>query len=129
MDERHDILELARFLTELSVIDYFFVIHRPSSVALAALMNSMDEIPSVSQQARDEFMAEIAKISSLDPKKQDIHDCQNRLQLLYAQGGYARPTTAPESRTESISPVCVTYGCTPPPQRSERAPVESAKSS
>lgn len=113
MDERHDTLELARFLTELSIIDYYFVIHRPSSVALAALLNAMEEISGVSEAAREDFLLEVSKIKNLDADGQDVADCRNRLQLLYAQGGYTRPMPITESRAETISPVCVSYGCTP----------------
>jgi len=37
--------ELARFLTELSVCDYFFVTIRPSTVALASIMIAAQEVP------------------------------------------------------------------------------------
>lgn len=113
MDQRHDILELARFLTELSVIDYYFVIHRPSSVALAALMNALEEIPDLQLSAREDISRELEKSADLDPAAPAVVECRNRLRLLYAQGGYARPTT--ETRTETISPVCVSYGCQPQP--------------
>ena len=111
MDNRHDILELARFLTELSVIDYYFVSKKASSVALAALLNAMDEIAEVSSEAKSDFARELQRVESLsmDP---DTLDCRERLRLLYAQGGYSRPETRSETRDEAISPVCVSYGLT-----------------
>lgn len=113
MGERHDIWELSRFLTELSVIDYYFVIHKPSTVALAALLNSLEDMHSVAQAAKDEFLAEISKVAALNPARQEVLDCRNRLRLLYAQGEYTRPTVAAEIRTETVSPVCVSYGVNP----------------
>lgn len=117
MDVRHDILELARFLTELSVIDYYFVSHRQSSVGLAALLFAMDESPALPEQVRKEFLAEMGKVAHLDPDSAPVHDCRDRLQLLYDQGGYSRMVTTavvtPETRAETVSPVCVTYGCVP----------------
>ena len=47
-----------------------------------------------------------------DPSHPDVPECRNRLRLLYAQGGYSRPTPErADPRGESISPVCVSYGC------------------
>ena len=110
MDTRHEILELARFLTELSVIDYFFVVHRPSVVATAALLNSVENVPGASSAIGD-FAKEIKRVPSLDPSSPDVHECRERLRLLYAQGGYARPAATNATRDEAISPVCVSYGC------------------
>jgi hypothetical protein len=112
MEARHDLLELARFLTELSVIDYFFVIHKQSSVGLASLLFAMDEIPSLTDQVREEFLLEIGKVALLDHGSSQVQDCRDRLRLLYAQGGYGRAAAA-ETRTETVSPVCVSYGCVP----------------
>ena len=39
---RHDVAELARFLTELSVCDYGLATKRPSSVALACIVNAVE---------------------------------------------------------------------------------------
>lgn len=113
MDERHDILEMARFLTELSVIDYFFVIHRPSDVAYAALLNSMEVVPSASV-AVPEFVQEVKKFIQPNFEDGTVQECRTRLRLLYAQGAYTRSSEQQHrvvSREESISPVCVSYGC------------------
>jgi hypothetical protein len=113
MDDRHAILELARFLTELSVIDYFFVIHKPSVVALAAILNAMEDI-STANLAIPTFCNEIKNSTPLDPSDSDVFDCCTRLRLLYAQGGYAHASTErTEFRSETVSPVCVSYGCQP----------------
>ena len=109
INDRHSILELARFLTELSVIDYFFVLHKPSVVAFAALLTSMEEIPG----ARDgipTFCNEVLMSTTLDSSSEEVSDCRKRLRLLYAQGGYANPGTAQDNRSDSISPVSVAYG-------------------
>jgi len=112
MEVRHDILELARFLSELSVIDYFFVDHRPSSVALAALTHAIEDIPGVSESAQINFLSELDRVPGLDANSQEVQECRNRLRLQYAQGGYVRQDeNREESRTETVSPVCVS---TPP---------------
>lgn len=112
MDVRYDILELTRFLTELSVIDYYFVGQRHSAVALAALFNAMEAIPGVSESAIYDLKRELRRLPSLDPSQADVEDCARRLRVLYAQGGYERPetSTGAETRNDSVSPVCVSYG-------------------
>jgi hypothetical protein len=115
MDQRYDILEMSRFLTELSVIDYFFVLHRPSVVALAALLNAMELIPAVSETAENDLKHELKCVSGLDPCRLEVEQCRDRLQLLYSQGGYDCPETvdAGHTRTETVSPVCVSHGVYP----------------
>ena len=120
MDARYDILELARFLTELSVIDYFFVVHRPSNVALAALLNAIEASPGASTSAQLELVSELRRVPGLDPNCQEVLECRNRLKVLYSQGGYTRPEVlaredrdgvgevlAREVRDDTISPVSV----------------------
>lgn len=111
MDARHDTLELSRFLTELGVMDYFFVLHRPSTIALAAILNALEEIPSVPHQTQSVLLSQIQHNTSLDVFSTDIDECRARLRLHYIQGGYARPSsTVQTNRNSAISPVSVTYG-------------------
>jgi hypothetical protein len=111
MDTRHDILELSHFLTELSVIDYFFVGHRPSVVALAALLNSLEAVPGASDSSLHDYEMELKRVPGLDPSSPEVLDCRDRLQILYKQGGYNRPEIVPgEDRDETVSPVCVSQG-------------------
>jgi Cyclin, C-terminal domain len=114
---RHDILELSRFLTELSVIDYYFVSHRPSDIAMSAILNAMELIPSIPEALVQSFLQDVTSRSCLDVQRAEIVECQQRLRLLYAQGGYSHGTemsaanvVAFDCRNESISPVCVSYG-------------------
>ena len=112
VDERHAVLELARFLTELSVIDYFFVTKKPSTVALAALLNAIED-SACGADCANIFSAEVKKSTPIDPTGDDVWNCRNRLRQLYAQGGYANQSNqSTDSRNDSISPVCVSYGVT-----------------
>ncbi|KAG7361967.1 cyclin-like protein [Nitzschia inconspicua] len=112
METRYEILELARFLTELSVIDYYFVIHRSSDVALAALLNSMEAVTGSTNLSLTGFEQELARIAGgLDPLKKEVLECRDRLLVLYTQGGYSRPDIAGrETRDDTVSPVCVSFG-------------------
>jgi len=49
------LVDQTAFLVELSVLDYYFVSFRPSTVALAALFNAMDEDPEVTARSRNPF--------------------------------------------------------------------------
>jgi Cyclin, C-terminal domain len=112
MESRYEILELARFLTELSVIDYYFVTHRSSDVALAALLNSMEAATGTNDTALMGFQQELSRVAGgLDPLKKEVLECRDRLHVLYTQGGYSRPEiTGRETRDETVSPVCVSFG-------------------
>lgn len=112
MDVRNDILELTRFLTELSVIDYFFVGKRHSAVAVAALFNAMELIPSVPDSTILDLRRELRRLPTLEPVEPQVAECGRRLSVLYAQGGYERPEVLPdtETRNDSFSPVCVSFG-------------------
>lgn len=113
LDARHATLELSRFLTELSVMDFFFVPYRASTVALAAILNSMDSIPTVPPSAQLMFAANIQHATNMNPHSLEVNECRARLRLHYQQGGYAPPAQIEnEIRDTSISPVCVTQGIT-----------------
>jgi hypothetical protein len=111
-DARRDLLELSRFLGELSVMDYFFVAHRPSTVALAALLNAMAELPAVPPHVAVTFGSYIGCCLNIDASSVELNECRARLRLHYVQGGYSCPGSSPETenRETSVSPVCVSYG-------------------
>lgn len=108
LDTRCDIFELAKFLIEMSVMDYFFVAHRPSTVATAALLNAMTTI-GVPDDTIVDFAQELLRFRDLDPAQDEVKVCQSRLLALYVQGAYDFPTsvTATDDRTDTISPVSV----------------------
>lgn len=94
-------------------MDYFFVLHRPSTVALAAILNAMEDIPSIPYSAQLMLAAQIKHSTSMNPYSVEVHQCRARLRVHYDHGGYAGPSniaTSPENRDSSISPVCVTHG-------------------
>jgi len=108
---RHDILEHTRFLTELSVIDYFFVTKRSSVVALAALLNAMDNNRALPFSYRAEFLNQLQRLDNFDPNDPEVGECRDRLRELYIQGGYAPNAMSldQEPRAETVSPVSVAH--------------------
>ena len=106
---RHDTLELSRFLTELSVMDYFFVSYLPSTVALAALLNAMENIPGVPYAAQLNLVAHVYHHGGMNPYSKEVNECRDRLRLHYQKGGYTPSGhVIPENRDTAVSPVCVT---------------------
>jgi len=109
MDIRHDIFELSRFLTELSVLDYFFVSKKPSCLAIATLLNALEESEHVSKLARIDFEVHLCGLVNLEHASFEVVECRRRLKQLYLE--FSRPaSTNAETRNETISPVCVSYG-------------------
>lgn len=94
-------------------MDYFFVPYRQSTVALAAVLNAMQELPSVPPHAQSVLLSEIKRQTTMNVFSVDLDECRARLHLHYVQGGYACPSGgAQQSRDCAISPVSVTHGVT-----------------
>jgi hypothetical protein len=116
--EEQGIQDLSQFMVELSVMDYFFVCYKPSEVALAALLNAMDEIfPQRAGQMQFPFQSQL-----LDLQSPAVIACRERLALIYAQANgcpessrnHFKDETEPEQRT--TSPVSVMAGPSTPVQ-------------
>lgn len=107
--EYHEIVEISRFLTELAVCDYFFVTRKPSSVALACILNALgcihDEIKRDSIYSQ--FTRAIQDIAELDCVKYEVEECRERLHEIYLQGGYKKQDQVSLDRFENTSPVGV----------------------
>ena len=82
--------ELARFLCELSVCDYFFVTKRPSSTAIAAIQTAMDHIDRnrLPLRIRTQFLTAIRDVTKLDLNTAEVRECRFRLDEMYRQGSY-----------------------------------------
>lgn len=87
---RHDIGELARFLCELSVCDYFFVTKKPSAIAVAALHTAMDHIDKnrLPSETRAHYLSTIRNVAGLDICSNEVRECRSRLDDMYRQGCY-----------------------------------------
>mmetsp|Transcript_7453 Transcript_7453/g.8521 ORF Transcript_7453/g.8521 Transcript_7453/m.8521 type:complete len:462 (-) Transcript_7453:237-1622(-) len=78
--EEKELDDLAQFMIELSVMDYFFVSYKPSEIALAALLNSMDRLGSQTRQIHFPF-----NCNFVDMHSPAVRACRERLSLIYAQ--------------------------------------------
>lgn len=115
--EENELHDLSQFMIELSVMDYFFVSYKPSEIAMAALLNSMDRLGHKNSSRMNFHITRFIDINS-----PAILACRERLSLIYAQanelGGLEEPdeivrsealvaTTEPSRLQRVISPVSV----------------------
>ena len=104
---RLDVNELAGFLAELSVCDYWFATQRPSSIALAALINAIELQGSykIDPKYKDEFLQQ-AVIVGIDFGKDgnEIIACYKRLRAMYIAGGYTPNLQKSPVGSSSYSP-------------------------
>jgi len=80
---KHRVNEISRFLTELSAMEYAFVSLKPSSIALACILNAMDKLR-VSKQAVRSFTEKILERVLLDTGDEEVKECQEMLNILYS---------------------------------------------
>jgi hypothetical protein len=104
------ILELTRFLTELSVIDYFFATKCSASLAVAALFNSMDLLNLGLTITRCADQLRI--LDDFNPMSDEVMECRGRLLELFVQGDYSYshiidPSAQIIGRIDAVSPICV----------------------
>ena len=88
---RLDVNELAGFLAELSVCDYWFATQRPSSIALAALINAIElqGAYKIDPKYKDEFLQQAVLVGiDFDKDGNEIIACYKRLRAMYIAGGY-----------------------------------------
>ena len=89
--DRHDTNELARFLTELSVCDYWFVTKKPSSIALASLINALElqGEPKIPRNFKIQLLQQLGSCGSDIIYDDEVITCYERLRDMYVAGGYS----------------------------------------
>jgi hypothetical protein len=107
---RHNISELARFMTELSTCDYWFVSKKPSSIALASLVyaTELQGPRRVDPRYNVEFLTRVVDLGIDIACDEEILACYERLRQLFDAAGYMVPTlendpAAPSERV-AVSP-------------------------
>lgn len=87
---RHDVGNLALFLTELSVCDYYFVTRKPSSIAVASIINAIELMgpKKVEPKCKIDFLQNVVHIGIDIANDDEIIECYERLREMYIEGGY-----------------------------------------
>jgi lipoyl(octanoyl) transferase len=81
--------EISRFLTEMCVIDYFFVPFKPSIIAAAALMAAIDILGEsvVDFTTSFHFAHEIKRLTEIDVYCKDVNVCKIRMKNAFQESG------------------------------------------
>lgn len=75
-------------LSELSVADSFFIAKRYSIVALAIIMNSLDEFSrSIDLTIRGQYIREVTRVLGISHDDNTVDSARRRLRLLSAVNG------------------------------------------
>ena len=76
----HEIDEVAQFLTELSVCDYYFVTRKPSSIAMGAIHTAFGNIgeTTLPLHVRHIFFKRVHMIAGIDPFSLEVEECMDR---------------------------------------------------
>mmetsp|Transcript_18423 Transcript_18423/g.29951 ORF Transcript_18423/g.29951 Transcript_18423/m.29951 type:complete len:166 (+) Transcript_18423:3-500(+) len=87
---RADMTELALFLTELSVCDYWFVKRKPSSIAMASILSAIElQGPRAEyHQYQVDFLQQVVNIGVDIAKDEEVVECYDRLRNIFIAGGY-----------------------------------------
>mmetsp|Transcript_21103 Transcript_21103/g.38313 ORF Transcript_21103/g.38313 Transcript_21103/m.38313 type:complete len:352 (+) Transcript_21103:213-1268(+) len=117
----HDVGELSRFMTELSVCDYWFVTKKPSSVALASIVNAIElqGHGRVDPRYKVEFLHRVVDVGMDIANDGEIIECYERLREMYLAGGYQANVDESEGRVDTGSPTGVGAGPEAEPQELE----------
>uniref|UniRef100_A0A7S3VCP7 Cyclin N-terminal domain-containing protein n=1 Tax=Chaetoceros debilis TaxID=122233 RepID=A0A7S3VCP7_9STRA len=96
VQRKAEILEITRFLTEISVCDYFFVPHKPSTIAIAALLTAFDTVGSsvMPSDTRHFFAKRTYELTGLDCFAKEVQDCVLRMKHSFQQSGFSLGTFA-----------------------------------
>ncbi len=109
---KSDVLELARFLSELSVCDYFFVTKNPTSVALACILTAFEGVSNdlLLRKQRQKFVNTVFRVTKINCTIEEVHSCRLRLREVYQRGNYHKPKGGTsERRSGGQSPDNVTH--------------------
>ena len=76
---------LSSFFTELSLCDYYFTTQYPSTVALAAILNSMEilNLSEISSNIHNSFLDQLSVIIDVHYESEEVLEARKRLWIVY----------------------------------------------
>jgi len=108
-----EVKEIGRFLTELSVCDYYFTTHKQSSIGLGAILTAFESFDEITLpiNVRMLFINHVRSLDVIDPLSEEVQECKSRLSATYLQdAGYQQQQNevAPDMNDRGrYSPDCV----------------------
>jgi len=82
-----EVNEVARFLTELSICDYYFTTRKPSSTGLGAVLAAFERFDENTLPLRVQrtFLKLVRSMEVIDPFSDEVQGCKSRLSATYHQ--------------------------------------------
>lgn len=125
---RKEVYEMSKYLTELAVCDSYFIAVPNSVVALASVLNVLEDtnITRISASSLESFKSEVRAVTGLDDNYLSVHAARERLATMFVAS----------SGDSSLHQLSATSGCntgvlltsptsvTPSPSRNERPPLK-----
>lgn len=110
-----EVIEIARFLTEISVCDYgSFITKKPSSIAIAAVLCGMELVgcKKVSEEQFSNFHNRVSSVAGLHFNDPQVQECRAIMHEAFAQGGFSSSAFRTDDNKDhfhngSDSPTCV----------------------
>lgn len=89
-DVYYNIIAITKFLTELSVVDYYFAPLKASSLGLAAILTAMEGISNghLGMAEKEAFAINVYRVSNISPNDPEVMACRGRLRKMFYEGGY-----------------------------------------
>ena len=88
-----EVNEVAQFLTELSVCDYYFTTRTPSLTGLGAILTAFGRFDEaiLPMHVRCKFINLVRSMDFIDPSSDEVQQCKNRLSATYLHNtGYQK---------------------------------------
>jgi hypothetical protein len=81
---------ITKFLTELSVVDYYFAPIKASSLGLAAILTAMEGISNghLDMAEKQAFAINVYRVAKISPNDPEVMACRERLRKMFYQGGF-----------------------------------------
>ena len=81
---------ITKFLTELSVVDYYFAPLKASSLGLAAILTAMEGISNghLCMAEKQAFAINVYRVANINPNDPEVMACRGRLRKMFYEGGY-----------------------------------------
>ena len=109
---QYNLVDLCIFQLDLAVGDYFFCSEKPSSTAIAAVLNAVGSCDQLSQTDYDAFVTLLEQATGVDSNSNEIYKNMERLRVLLENNGInlhlrSKSTFSDEQR---MSPICIMSG-------------------
>lgn len=103
IEKTDEIIEIARFLTEIAVCDYSsFITKKPTSIATAAILSGMELVGSknISQEEFHAFHTRVGKVAGLNCNDPEVLECRASMIQSFTHGGFSGDTFGNDSTAD-----------------------------